>query len=88
MKRYPKGSLFQLMGGLYGIDQSNLVYAVQCLQAGMDNCKSISSVPPVLMRVLSNCYSMQFDWKTTTAVLEKIVYTEFGAKGMCSFCHI
>ncbi len=44
----------------------------------MENCKHVTAIPPVLMRILSNCYTIRLDFDTATNVLERIVFGELG----------
>jgi len=82
LNTFPDGSLFQIIAGVCNIESGKSDVAIEYLDIAIKNASHISEVPPIMYRVLSNCYVMQYNWETAAEVMEKLLSVSNQKKSM------
>lgn len=73
LQKYPEGSLFRTFAAVAELERSRTTEAIEHLNFAISHSLSIvSNTPPVFMRLLVNCYAMDFKWDKAAEVLEKL----------------
>lgn len=84
LKKYPEGSLFQVMGSHCARKQCNVEAGIKCMQDALNNCKNLNCEPLIYRYELASCHSMAMDFATAASHFEPLVEAEkFQVRALC-----
>ncbi|GAM21012.1 hypothetical protein SAMD00019534_041870 [Acytostelium subglobosum LB1] len=84
MKRYPEGSLFQVMASHCYRKQCRIEEGLACMVKALDNCATFQRPPLIYSYELANCYVIMLDWPKAIEVFERLVKEEsFQIRALC-----
>jgi tetratricopeptide (TPR) repeat protein len=85
LKRYPTGSLFQVMGSHCARKQCKIDEGIKFMEAALTNSKHLGKSPLIYCYELGNCYCMKLDWKKAIEIWTPLCDEEkFQVKVICS----
>ncbi|EGG21321.1 hypothetical protein DFA_01202 [Cavenderia fasciculata] len=84
LKRYPQGSLFQVMASHCYRKQCRVDLGLECMQRAIENCSALPKPPLIYSYELANCYLIKLDWSSAIGIFESLVKEEnFQIRALC-----